>query len=371
MKKVGILTFFGGRNYGAALQCYALQITLKKLGVDAEVIKFKKEKVYGKLKGKFSNYLSKAYLARKIYAIPYIFQLKKKDRNFDNFFKKYFNFGTKDVISEDSIDKYVKKYETIIFGSDQIWNLNPKIYDRSKIFFGDFNYSGKKVSYSASFGDSINDAKMNKEYIKDKLSKFNSISVREKSGCDFLRDIGISSKLTVDPTMLLSSVEWDKLIDSTPVINGRYILYYSVNCRKYSWIIAKKLSKLTGLQVINLVEHPKIIGSGFKNYYSAGPIEFLNIIKNAEYVVTNSFHGTIFSIIFKKKFIPAFDENNGKIKIEERKYSILKLLKLDNLIKTNSSKISLEEMENIYNRNIDELLKNIVNDSINYLEINK
>ena len=111
--------------------------------------------------------------------------------------------------------------------------MNEKIYDRSKIFFGDFEFSGKRISYAASFGDSIEVAKQNADYIKKMLKKFDAISVREKTGNDFLSEYGISNDLVVDPTLLLKANEWNKLCKKSTFnkIPKKYILYYSVNCK--------------------------------------------------------------------------------------------------------------------------------------------
>ena len=182
------------------------------------------------------------------------------------------------------------------------------------------------------------------------LRKFDSITVREKTAVEFLKKINIDSSMVCDPTLLLTSDDWNKIIEkpNNKKIPSKYILYYSVNCRKYSWKIAKKIAKKTGLKVINLEEHPKIIGSGFMNDYMEGPAQFLYLIKNAEYVVTNSFHGTIFSIIFKRNLIPVFEQKNGEIVKEERKYSILEAAGLLEMVTTESSSLKL----NYYNKQV-------------------
>lgn len=369
MKNVGILTFHNGENYGAALQSYALKNTLKKMGVQAEVINYKKEKQYNnKCSLSIGKYLSKAYLARKIYALPYGKSLKQKQKAFSKFMEKNLDIDIKEIIDDKNISNFSNKFDMIMFGSDQIWNMSPKIYDRSKIFFGDFDYKGLKASYAASFGDTLNYAVDNKEYIKKMLTDFDYISVREYGGKKFLNDIGMEADLALDPTLLLDEKEWNEMIDSKPVEGGEYILYYSVNCRKDSWMVAKKLSKLTGLRVINLVEHPKILGAGFENNYTAGPLEFLNIIKSSKYVVTNSFHGMVFSIIFQKNFIPVFEENNGDVVIDERKYTVLKALGLEKYIHTNSMDIDLNKLNDIDYREAKEKLEELVKSSKAYIK---
>lgn len=367
--KIGILTFCNGYNYGAILQCYALQKFLRNKNFEAEVINFRKEKKYNK---NGYNFLSPAFTLRKIYSLKYKNDIKIKRNKFDTFFKENINFYPNEAINEEDVSEYAKEYDIIIFGSDQIWNLNDKIYDKSKIYFGDFEFGGKKISYAASFGDSIDVAKENIEYVKKMLDSFSAISVREKSGCEFLEQNNIKNTFVVDPTLLLSKIEWESLCKESDYkkIPSKYILYYSVNCRKYSWKIAKKLSKMTGLKVINLEEHPKIIGANFINDYTEGPCEFLSIIKNAEYVVTNSFHGTIFSLLFQKKLIPVFDSNNGEIIKEERKYSVLEAAGLLDIITTPEKDIDIKKYTNIDYSMVSEKLGKIIDTSCDFIESN-
>lgn len=365
-KKVGILTFHSGLNYGASLQAYALKYVLNSKNLKASVIDFRKEKSYGD--NFWKNLFSCARLARCIYEIPYRKQIGRKKKQFDKFVCEELTENKKDLVTEDNIVNVTQHYQALIFGSDQIWNLDPKIYDRSKVFWGDFDYSGRKYAYSASFGEDISFANENKKYIIKQLAGFKRISVREKSGQDFLLENGIDAVHTVDPTLLLKKEEWEELINDAPIIKGKYILYYSVNCRRYSWEIAKKLSNLTHIPVINLVEHPKAFMAGFKNRYDKGPLEFLNILKNAEYVVTNSFHGVAFSINFRKKFVPVFQKVDGEIQLEERKFDLLKRVGLESLIITDMNEKELEKVNTIDYPTVDEKINMIRKESLSYID---
>lgn len=365
-KKVGILTFHSGLNYGASLQAYALKCVLNSKNLDTSVIDFRKEKSYGD--NFWKNFFSCARLARCIYEIPYSKQIGQKKKQFERFVCEELTEKKTCLVTEDAIENVTQSYQALIFGSDQIWNLDPRIYDRSKVFFADFDYSGKKYAYSASFGEDISFANEHKKYIIKQLTGFRSISVREKSGQEFLVENGIDAVHTVDPTLLLKKEEWEKLINDTAIVKGKYILYYSVNCRRYSWEIAKKLSELTHMPVINLVEHPKVFMAGFKNCYDKGPLEFLNIIKNAEYVVTNSFHGVAFSINFKKKFAPVFQTIDGKIQLEERKYDLLKRVGLESLIVTDMNEEVLKKISTIDYSAVEKKLDAIRKESLSYID---
>ena len=360
------MTFHSGLNYGASLQAYALKCVLNSKNLDTSVIDFRKEKSYGD--NFWKNFFSCARLARCIYEIPYSKQIKKKKKQFERFVCEELTEKKTCLVTEDAIENVTQSYQALIFGSDQIWNLDPRIYDRSKVFFADFDYSGKKYAYSASFGEDISFANEHKKYIIKQLTGFRSISVREKSGQEFLVENGIDAVHTVDPTLLLKKEEWEKLIKDTAIVKGKYILYYSVNCRRYSWEIAKKLSELTHMPVINLVEHPKVFMAGFKNCYDKGPLEFLNIIKNAEYVVTNSFHGVAFSINFKKRFAPVFQTIDGKIQLEERKYDLLKRVGLESLIVTDMNEEVLKKISTIDYSAVEKKLDVIRKESLSYID---
>jgi hypothetical protein len=340
--KIGILTFCNGENYGASLQCFALKQTIEKMGYNVEVINFYKQAEYGKEK-----LLSKAYIARMIYNLPFKKSLRRRTVKFEEYNSGMLSIFKKQKITEELIAKHCDKFDLIVFGSDQIWNLDSRVYDKSKVYFGDFDFDGKKISYAASFGDDIKFAEENAEYIINKLSQFHRVSVREKSGNDFLINVGIDCVQSPDPTLIVNESLWEELVSVNRIIKQDYILYYSVNCRKYSWRVAQKLSKETGLEVINLVPHPKIIGAGFKQRYDIGPIEFLNLVRNASYVVTNSFHGTVFSIIFQKPFLSVFDEINGEKVIEERKHTLLNNLGLTDHEITGSTIINEELINTI------------------------
>lgn len=339
MKKIGILTFHDVENYGASLQCYALQTTLDKYGENIEVINYKPQRKWSKY-GNWARFFSKAYMARVFFNLPIRKHLKQRSCAFRNFSNEFYNLGSKSILSENTISNACRDYDAIFFGSDQIWNLDDKMYDRSTIFYGDFLYSRKKFAYSASFGDVLSIAEKNKSYIQDKLSQFSKISVREQSGVEFLNTIGISASLTVDPTLFLSKEDWDRLAGETPILSGEYIVYYSCNGHKYSWKFAQRLSKKTGLRVINLNPHPKTICAGFENHYGFGPKEFLNCIKFSKYAVVNSFHGTVFSILFEKDFYSVFSQIKGNIKLDSRRYTILSQLGLEKNIVMSDSEIT-------------------------------
>lgn len=364
---IGIMTLQGAKNCGAVLQAYASSTVLKKMGHNVELVNFISDGEYERTKKLGGLKKGKAYWARKIYYMFFAKSIKKRNALFEQFQQEYLELSPKNGrIRERNLSKQTAKYQCLVCGSDQIWSRDPKLYDRSEAYFINFPYAGKKISYAASFGDSINYSEEEVNKIISYIRSFNSVSVREKEAEEFLKTYGIDSTICIDPTMLLNRFDWKQLA-ILPKVKEKYILYFSVNSRKYSINIAKKLSKKTGLRVIELNPHPKSWNSRFMKLYGNGPREFLGFILNAEYIVTNSFHGTVFSILFNKPFIAAFDEENGQIKIESRKETLLKNVGLDNLIISESMVIDTEIFNQIDWDKVNLKIDGLRNASLNYL----
>jgi len=366
--KIGILTLQGAENCGAALQSYALSTFLKNLGNDVELINL----ISYNEKNRISKIgiKNKAYWARKIYYIIFSKSIKQRRKLFSDFRNEYLNLYPKEKrIFENELEDICKRYDCIVCGSDQIWSQDPKLYDKSDAYFINFNFEGKKISYAASFGDNLDYAIKNNEHIIPYIKKFDKVSVRELEAKEFLKNNNILCEVSVDPTILISKQEWEKLA-ILPKEKEEYILYFSVNSRKYSINIAKKLAKQTGLKVIELNPHPKSWNSGFIKKYGNGPREFLGYIMNAKYIVTNSFHGTVFSIIFNKPFLATFDEKDGKMVRENRKLTLIESLGLDCCITTENKEIDISQINNLYSNNVNSNLEIIKEKSIDYLKDN-
>ena len=364
--KIGILTFLGVENCGALLQAYASSNIVKNMQNDVELINLISNNEVQRKSN--SNLKNKAFLARKIYYMFFPKSLKRRKVLFDNFRREYLPIYPQEKrISENELEEICKRYECIICGSDQIWSQDPKLYDRSDAYFVNFNFSGKRISYAASFGDNLDYAEKNKEHILPYIKRFNNVSVREQEAKEFLSNNKISSEVSVDPTLLINKSQWEK-IAVLPNKKEDYILYFSVNSRKYSIDIAKKLAKQTGLKVIELNPHPKSWNSGFIKKYGIGPREFLGYVMNAKYIVTNSFHGTVFSMLFNKPFLAAFDEKNGVIIKENRKYTLIEKVGLQDSIMTESRIIDLKKINHLPWNNVNDKIEQLKKESMEYLK---
>ena len=362
MKKIGILTYHTGYNYGASLQAFALQKTIKKYIDDVETINFEKEE----FKASREMFCKKPKRMKEVIKVltrlPYRKSLLKRQALFDSF--------TKDCIelsplykSEEEVIKNAENYECIVCGSDQIWNLSKKIDApaANPIFFLNFEKKQKRISYAASFGKWITEAPQNEDIFFKWLKEFDYISVRETSALDYLTSRGIKAELALDPTVLLDAEEYDSIC-AERIIDGKYILLFAWNCNDDVIKAAKIISKQMKLPVINIVPPPRAMFSGIKRKLDVGPREFLSLVKNAEFVVTNSFHGTAFSITYEKDFISVV---SGKP--DPRMESLMSQLGLkDNL--TTVDNVELEKLKNINYNDVRNKKKDLRKDSIDYLK---
>ena len=305
-KNVGVLNFSSitWNNYGAVLVGYAMEQAIKKLGYTPYTINFiPHEKLF--------------------YAT--------NDNPFENFRKTFMNL-TGIVTNKVELLKYINnKFSKICIGSDQVLRWS---YDF--IYYLDWFHGNKNlISYAASFGTSTLKFNMIKKYyIKYCVNRFDSFSVREDSSVTFFKnELNINSKVVCDPTLLISSSEYQKIIDkeAKEILPNEYIAIYFLQNNK------NILSGIT-LKIIDAYR------DDYGNLRSVG--DWLNIIKNAKYVITDSFHGSIFSIIFKKEFITLSTKNKGN----ERLVSLMKQIGIDRFITDKNISMDLFNDKIDYNK---------------------
>ncbi len=291
--KVGILTFQNANNFGAVLQAYALQHYLLQNDVDCEFINYNmnannknihiKDIKVSKIKDKF------LFLKN--------IDKYKKIRKFNKFRKKYLKINRKEYFIDQQFYESDIDYDIIIVGSDQVWNS--KIINDSKVFYLDFTDKAIKISYAASFGHEILTAK-EQEYIKTYLKKFQAVSVREKQVVNMLQKY-TDQKIqhVTDPVFLLNKNQWESIMKPYKM-HQKYIFVY----------LMEKVTEINQIiWYINKDSNYKVVycgqGDNINNatkIEDIGPSEFLFLMNNAEVVITNSFHGTAFSILFEKNF---------------------------------------------------------------------
>ena len=190
-------------------------------------------------------------------------------------------------------------FDAVVAGSDQIWNYN--LTNDDWFYFLNFQKQNtKKIAYAGSFGLSILDDSK-KEIIKKHLSDFDYLSVREKTAQSILHnDFDIEAELVLDPTLLLNEKDWQSFYKKELYSSG-YIYVYTVFNSPTLWDFAYKLSQKTGKK-IRTIRYSKLHKPEAECCFTAGPSEWLSHLSDADYVVTNSFHGVAFSINFNKQF---------------------------------------------------------------------
>ncbi|WP_296875414.1 polysaccharide pyruvyl transferase family protein [Thomasclavelia sp.] len=361
--KVGIVTWFYYDNYGTRLQAMALQNFLLNDGYNVELINFEPPEIYTK---KRKN-ISLPYLLKKanvfIKKNRYKKDIRQRNKKLNCFLDKLNK--TRLITNEDEYIAICNKFDVIIFGSDQIWN--PKVYH--EFYYGDYNdiYS-IKLAYAPSLGVSELNEKET-ERLKKSLKDFYSIYIREQTGAKIISKI-MSKEIiqVVDPTLLLNSEEWNKLLKIKHNSKENYILCYFLGDNKNHWKAVKRFSndknlklKIIGYSDSSFIENKDLI-------VNVGVDEFVSLIANAKYVITDSFHGLIFSIIYKKRFV-VFERffNNDKESQNSRLLDLLNIIDCNNkLIIYNSNTIQYNDKYDY--KNIYEKLYKKINESKFYLD---
>lgn len=308
MKKAGIITFHCADNFGAFLQVYALQNAIERIEVDVEVIDFQPEDIINSYQMKLNivKLLKEDGLLKTIKSILakiyYYKNIRKRTRKFEYSRNKYLKLSKNKYFTPQELVNNPPSYDYFIAGSDQVWN---------PVFIKNIGYSylldfvkdnSSRLSYAASIAQYEVEGM---ESIYEKyLSKFNYISVREKSAQKYLNGI-TTNKIDVhlDPTLLIEKEQWSNL-SYEEHLDYKYIFVYDLETSKEIINLTNKISEEKGYKVISYSKS-KNFKQGTKSFKYSSPEEFIGLIKNAELIVSSSYHGIVFSIIYNKPFYAA------------------------------------------------------------------
>lgn len=358
---IGIITYHRAENYGSALQAYALNKYIRNLNSEfkVETIDYYSDIQKGMYKI-FQPNNSLMNFVRNIHSLIYYKPLVNKKKKFDNFINKYIPLSINIGSDTNQLVEYSKKYNICICGSDQIWNLH--CADQDENYFLSFVSNSTKVSYAPSLGlNSFSDEENN--IFKKHLRDFKYISVREKSGANYLQNILNRTIETVaDPVFLLTKEEWSEISKKT--ITEKYILCYFIGDSKGLREFAKKVQKETGYKAIVILKNLRDIKYSFSPYFDVGPLEFLGLIQNAEFIITTSFHAVAFSILFNKKF---WVFTGNKYSPNDRIYNICEITSLRNRILTSENCLKCNINESINYNIVNEKIKEYRTNSIKYI----
>lgn len=363
--KIGILTHRLGTNYGGLLQNYALQEVLRSMGHDPITLNHYPKSVYPwyikiisvcsrtirKIKGE--KVALKAWTTKE--------EQKQIARYTDQFILN--NIKTTEPFIISDIGRYKQMFDAIFVGSDQVWNPH-YMKPVERFFLSDFtDVNIPKVAYAASFGgESWMFSNQETSHCKDLVTRFKAVSVRENTGVDMCsRYLNCKAEFVLDPTLLVPVDSYIKLIQKSNLdpLTGKTMMTYVLDKSTEKQLIVQRLSDKLSLN-INSVMQKKSIGEADKTSIEDCVFpsieEWLRGFKDADFVVTDSFHGTVFSIIFNKPFVTILNKNRGA----DRFTSLLGYLGLQYRLVT-----TVEEAEAVIDKVID---YNTVNSQLNKLK---
>lgn len=351
MKKVGIVTFHRPYNYGANLQAYALQKKLQTMGYDVKIIDYRNkniEETTKVVKTNFKGMNLKQIVKTCIANVCFLNKNILRKREFKKFQEQ--NYELSNIYkSKNELEDGKEVFDIYISGSDQIWNpeITKGIDDVYTLNLDIKNI--KRISYASSLGNVKLDS-YKKELIS-RLKKYDFLSVREKAAQELLKEeINKKIEVVLDPTLLLSQKQWNSIIKNENKETEEYILFYTISEDKNMFKIVNKLSEMTNLKIITFRRSNGNLKNVLKNYYTKGPEDFINAFKNAKYIVTSSFHGTVFSIIYNKPFFVNYCGTENK--------------RVDNLL-------NVLNIKDRYINKPEDLTIEKINQKVDYQEINQ
>lgn len=384
MKKVGIVSCYFKHNYGSMLQAYATQEILNNLNIENETIDISQNVDFSK--GKKKYYLSQVvnipFIQSKLGMIKLKIDKKvnkklgsnisARDKKYEEF-KRYFKLSPPYKTYEE-LNKVSNDYSSIIVGSDQLWlpvNVVADYYTLNWVS-DDVN----KMSLSTSFGISDIPVKYRKKY-SDFLNRMDAVSVREQSGLKLVKDLSNrEAELVCDPTLLLTKGEWINIIPENRIIEDDYILCYflgkNIEHRKF----AERLKAKTGLKIVSInhgdeyVKYSDIYAD--ETPYDVGPGDWINLIRHAKYVCTDSFHGTVFSLINNVEFFSfnRYDNSDEKISTNTRVQNLLRLFNLSERLLQGNEDIEKELSSRIDFEEVNKQIENHRKDGIRFIKDN-
>lgn len=339
--KIATITCHRAYNYGAVLQAYALQTFLNSKGHEVRVIDYKPAYLR-----KSSNRLKQVFKT-----ILQLHDRIKSKKVFEDFLNNNISMTDKTYVTYEELETTLEKYDMYIAGSDQVWNMDMRNGKDDSYFLRFASNGAKKISYAASIAmNSLSEQQQKRFQLM--LADYEAVSVRESSAEKLLKDIGINCRRVCDPVFLLDKEKWLSLIEPKKH-KKKYILVYSFYKQKEIYAHAQKLAKKMDCEVYS-------VGTKFsdkfenvdKYFWNIAPFDFLELINNAEAVVTNSFHGMSLSMIFNKP-LHVFET------VTSRNSRLIDMLEYVGAYEPNQKHLTIAQIEDYQEINIkiEELIK--------------
>lgn len=309
--KINIVTLHRARNYGSVLQTLATQMFFEEFGCETEIIDYYPERytsrgLLNRLKNKSDRLRSNPFLLI-LAKIAISFSYLKKHIIFNNFLKMYINLTYKTFRNEKELKKYCFDADAYCTGSDQVWNSHWNEGVDKPLFLDFLPENAFRFSFASSIGNS--ELKRDEEeIIAPLLSKYQHISVREDSAVCIVKKLGfLEVEHLLDPTLLYDKRQWE-VYTSKKIRKRKYVVTYNLHHDKKIDIYASEIARKQKLELLNISYNWHDVLRRGKLIWCPNVEEYLSLLRDAEYVVTDSFHATAFSLIFETKFIDIFPQ---------------------------------------------------------------
>lgn len=368
MKSIGIITIHKINNYGSVLQAYALQKVCEDLGYKVEIIDYDFPNKFHQ-NNKYSTASDTQPNEPKWIKALFAKALVRQHKGIRLFIDKYQNLSSNKYHKVEDFTANPPSYDVYITGSDQLWSPRHCNGDPAfMLYFAPDN--ALKISYAASIGSNAIPEELKNAYI-GLLSRYKHISVRENTGADVIRSL-INKEATVvlDPTLLLNKDEWNKIATPKRLVKKKYILCYflnyTFNAFPYVDELARDMQKQTGYEIVRVARPPHKLSFINTTYQiGASPEEFLALVRDAEIVLTTSFHGTAFAVNYGKSVFTVVQDRNAS---DSRQVSLMHNLGLDKHVLSIKDKFPTASDANYNVDNEQTVLNQLRLDSKLYLE---
>lgn len=323
--KTGLITFHAAHHYGAMLQAYALAKSVSAITGHCELIDYRRPDTTDGNRV-FQRGLHPGTVLKNAHTLLHYPAFRNRYDRFEAFLSGHMPLGEAKYSVYSQLQENAPEYDRLVCGSDQIWN--PMIYQEKRFdpsFFCAFSKAGDKIAYAPSIGPASIKGKAATE-MRDHLAQFSHLSSREKQGAAVLEKIsGKPVSAVLDPTLLLTMEEWGSLATDSG-FTLPYVLCYFVSPPGLLKPLVSGVKHRLGIRAVQLAGTRRKVRGVNKMMFDVGPREFLTLFKNASFVLTNSFHGTAFSLIFQRPFLCA--AGSGEDALESRTGSLLQTLGL-------------------------------------------
>ena len=343
MKTIGIITIHKINNYGSVLQAYALQQICESFGFDVEIIDYNFPNLQHR-NNKYNVVCDSQPNEPKFIKLLFARALLRQHNGISNFVKQYQHLSIHTYNSPDELKSTPPQYDVYITGSDQLWS--PRHCNGDPAFMLHFAPDNAlKISYAASIGTNCIPAELNPQY-QELLSRYAHISVRENSGVSVVKEVAdMDATVVLDPTLLLNRDQWNHIATPCRLFKKKYILCYflnyTFNAFPYVDHLAEYMQKQTGYEIVRVARPPHKLGLPHTHYrVGASPEDFLALVRDAEMVLTTSFHGTAFAVNYGKPVFTVVQDRNAS---DSRQVSLMHNLGLDEQVLSTTDEMPVKD----------------------------